>query len=67
MAWEVSSRSRVSLRTATWAQSTFLAAPAEPRSIADAPVTRDDIRRFDSGLPAIVDAWIASGEGVPSS
>ena len=45
--------------------STFLAAPAEPRSIADAPVTTDDIRRFDSGLPAIVDAWIASGEGVP--
>jgi hypothetical protein len=47
--------------------STFLAAPAEPRSIADAPVTRDDIRRFDRGLPAIVDAWIASGEGVPRS
>ena len=45
--------------------STFLAAPAEPRSIADAPVTTDDIRRFDTGLPAIVDAWIASGEGVP--
>jgi serine/threonine protein phosphatase 1 len=45
--------------------STFLAAPAEPRSIADAPVTSDDIRRFDSGLPGIVDAWIASGVGVP--
>ena len=45
--------------------STFLAAPAEPRSIADAPVTIDDIRRFDRGLPAIVDAWIASAEGVP--
>ena len=45
--------------------STFLAEPAEPRSIADAPVTTDDIRRFDSGLPAIVDAWIASGVGVP--
>ena len=48
-------------------QSTFLAAPAEPRSIADAQVIRDDIRRFDSGLPAIVDAWIGAGEGVPSS
>ena len=48
-------------------QSTFLAAPAEPRSFADAPVTRDDIRRFDSGLPAIVEAWIGAGEGVPSS
>lgn len=45
--------------------STFLAAPAGPRSIADAPVTTDDIRRFDSGLPAVVDAWIASGRGVP--
>ena len=45
--------------------STFLAAPAEPRSVADAPVTTDDIRRFDSGLPAVVDAWIASGEAVP--
>jgi serine/threonine protein phosphatase 1 len=45
--------------------SRLLAAPAEPRSIADAPVTIDDIRGFDSALPAIVDAWIASGEGVP--
>ena len=45
--------------------STFLAAPAEPRSIADAPVTADDVRRFDDDLPAVVDAWIASGEGVP--
>jgi diadenosine tetraphosphatase ApaH/serine/threonine PP2A family protein phosphatase len=45
--------------------SRFLAAPTEPRSIPDAPVTGDDIRRFDTGLPAIVDAWIASGEGVP--
>jgi serine/threonine protein phosphatase 1 len=46
-------------------ESTFLTAPAEPRSMADAPVTTDDIRRFDSGLPGIVDAWIASGVGVP--
>jgi serine/threonine protein phosphatase 1 len=45
--------------------STFLAQPAQPRSIPDAPVTSEDIRRFDSGLPAVVDAWIASGEGVP--
>jgi serine/threonine protein phosphatase 1 len=45
--------------------STFLATTAEPRSIADAPVTSGDIRRFDSGLPAVVDAWIASGAGVP--
>jgi|SRR5690349_8870477 len=45
--------------------STFLARPAEPRTIPDAPITTEDIRRFDSGLPAIVDAWIASGEGVP--
>jgi serine/threonine protein phosphatase 1 len=45
--------------------SRFLAAPTEPRSIPDAPVTGDDIRRFDSDLPAVVDAWIASGVGVP--
>ena len=45
--------------------STLLARPAQPRSIPDAPITSEDIRRFDSGLPAIVDAWIASGEGVP--
>ena len=47
------------------AASTFLAAPAEPRSIANAPVSIEDIRRFDRGLPAVVDAWIASGERVP--
>ena len=47
--------------------SSFLTAPAERRSSADALVTSDDIRRFDSGLPAIVDAWLASGDGVPRS
>ena len=47
------------------AASTFLARPAQPRSIPDAPITTEDIRRFDSGLPTVVDAWIASGEGVP--
>jgi serine/threonine protein phosphatase 1 len=45
--------------------STFLARRAEPRSIPDAPITTEDIRRFDAGLPAIVDAWLASGDGVP--
>jgi hypothetical protein len=48
-------------------KSSFLAEPAEPRSIADGQVTPDDIRRLDSGLPGIVDAWIASGKGVPSA
>lgn len=48
-------------------RSTFLAELAVPRSIADAPVTRNEVRRFDDGLPAIVDAWIASGQGVPSA
>ena len=39
---------------------TFLAEPAQPRAIADAPVSPDEVRRFDATLPAIVDAWIAS-------
>jgi serine/threonine protein phosphatase 1 len=38
---------------------TFLAEPAEPRAITDAPVTPERIRRFDAELPAIVDAWVA--------
>jgi hypothetical protein len=42
-------------------EAVFLAEPAEPRAIADAPVTADDIRRFDTELPAVVDAWIDGG------
>lgn len=38
----------------------FLAEPAEPRAIADAPVSAEDIRRLDTNLPAVVDAWIAA-------
>jgi serine/threonine protein phosphatase 1 len=38
----------------------FLAEPVEPRAIADAPVTAEEIRRFDADLPAIVDAWVAA-------
>lgn len=38
----------------------FLAEPAEPRVIADAPVSPEDVLRFDATLPAIVDAWVAS-------
>ncbi|HEY6056422.1 MAG TPA: metallophosphoesterase [Candidatus Limnocylindrales bacterium] len=38
---------------------TLLTEPAEPRAIADEPVTADEIRRFDAALPAIVDAWVA--------
>ena len=37
----------------------FLTEPAQPRAIADAPVSADDIRDFDARLPAIVDAWVA--------
>ena len=37
----------------------FLAEPVEPRAIADAPVTAEEIRDLDAGLPAIVDAWVA--------
>ena len=41
----------------------FIAEPAEPRAVGDAPVTRDDIRRFDAVLPPIVDAWVAAVRG----
>jgi serine/threonine protein phosphatase 1 len=37
----------------------FLSEPAEPRAIADAPVSAGEIRRFDAELPAVVDAWVA--------
>ena len=40
--------------------SDFRSEPAEPRAIVDAPVSRERIRRFDEGLPAIVDGWIAT-------
>lgn len=43
----------------------FLVEPAEPRAIADAPVSAEDIRRLDTNLPAVVDAWIAA-HGPPS-
>lgn len=33
--------------------------PAEPRATADAPISAEEIRRSDLGLPAIVDAWVA--------
>ncbi len=39
---------------------TFLQEPAEPRLFPDAPVSAEEIRRFDAELPAIVDAWVAS-------
>jgi hypothetical protein len=42
------------------ADAAFLAELAQPRAIADAPVTPEDVRAFDATLPAIVDAWIAS-------
>ncbi len=43
----------------------FLAEPAEARAIADAPVSPEEIRRFDATLPAVVDAWIAGRGSVP--
>ena len=39
----------------------FLAEPAEPRAIADAPITAEEIRQLDADLPAVVDAWVAGG------
>ncbi len=40
------------------AEAAFLAQPAAPRAIADAPITAEEIRRLDASLPAIVDAWV---------
>jgi serine/threonine protein phosphatase 1 len=44
----------------------FLAEPAEPRAIADQPVSSDEIRRFDAGLPAVVDAWVPRHRPAPT-
>ena len=41
----------------------FLTEPAEPRALADAPVTAEAIRRLDATLPAVVDAWVAAVYG----
>jgi len=38
----------------------FLTEPAEPRAVTDAPITAEEIRRFDADLPAIVDAFVAA-------
>ncbi len=35
----------------------FLQEPVEPRAIADAPVTAEEIREIDDGMPAVVRAW----------
>jgi Calcineurin-like phosphoesterase len=43
--------------------SRFLHEPAQPRAIADAPVTPEQILRFDARLPAFVDAWVAARQG----
>jgi serine/threonine protein phosphatase 1 len=48
------------VREGDLARSTFLHEPAEPRALPDAPVTAEEIRQFDAGLPAVVDAWVAS-------
>jgi serine/threonine protein phosphatase 1 len=44
---------------------TFLTEPAEPRAIADAPITSEEIRAFDADLPAVVDAFTAAVHGAP--
>jgi diadenosine tetraphosphatase ApaH/serine/threonine PP2A family protein phosphatase len=44
------------------ADAMFLTEPAQPRAIADAPVSAEEVRAFDAALPGIVDAWIASLE-----
>lgn len=41
------------------AEATLLTVPAEPMAVADAPVTPDEVRAFDSALPGVVDAWLA--------
>jgi serine/threonine protein phosphatase 1 len=46
-------------------ESDFLHEPAEPRAIADAPVTPEQILQFDAELPAFVDAWVAARQGRP--
>lgn len=38
---------------------TLLSEPAAPRAVADAPVSRDEVRRLDAYLPGVVDRWIA--------
>lgn len=40
------------------ADAAFLSEPAEPRAVADAPVSAEVIREFDARLPARVDAWV---------
>ena len=41
------------------ADATFLSTPTQPRAVADAPITLDEIRRLDAELPGIIDAWSA--------
>jgi serine/threonine protein phosphatase 1 len=43
---------------------TFLAEPAQPRAVADVPVTAEELLHLDAGLVPIVDAWVA--DHVPS-
>ncbi len=46
----------------------FLSEPAEPRAIADAPITAEEIRRLDATLPSIVDTWVpANAPSTPGS
>jgi serine/threonine protein phosphatase 1 len=45
------------------ADALVLSEPAEPRAIADAPISAEEIRRLDADLPAIVDAWSAGSDG----
>ncbi len=45
------------------ADTAFIAEPSEPRAVDDAPVTRDEVRRFDTLLPPRVEAWVAAVRG----
>lgn len=40
-------------------EAALLSEPVEPRLVADAPITPDEIRHLDAILPARVDAWMA--------
>jgi serine/threonine protein phosphatase 1 len=42
----------------TLGEAGFLSAPAEPRAVADAPVSRELIGELDRTLPGIIDAWL---------
>ena len=43
---------------AALADARFIAEPVDPRLAADTPISAEEIRALDAGLPAVVDAWV---------